>query len=494
MPEPRSVLFILADQFRADCLGAAGNPLLRTPALDEVAREGTWFTKGFVQTAPCGPSRMCIFTSRYLCSTRAVNNMTPLPDAQENVAMALRAGGYAPALIGYNDYAVDPRILPPEDPRTRSLSYDNFLPGLDVELNHTYDSPEYFEWLRRKGYPEALLSHEAIHKPNVPPEGPGEHLPLHFPAHYKTTDSECRYVTERAVEYIQRRRGAPWVLSLNYLKPHPPAICAHPFNALYDPAQMPGANRRPEELEDPHPYLRAVRKTPSLFAERDLRETQANYYGMLTELDACLGLLFRALKESGAWERTLIIFSSDHGEYLGDHYMNGKHSFYDETMRVPYLVRDPSREADATRGRRLEHFVESIDSAPTILEWLGLPVPDRFQGQSVLGLVRGRPGARARTEIHYEYDFRMLFKADAGQDPDRCLLWVVRDDAFKYVQFADERMPPLLYALKNDPGEQQNRAADPACALRVAEYAQRLLRWRMKNEDQRMEHWAWKYR
>lgn len=489
---PLNALFIIADQFRPDCLGIAGNPVIQTPHLDALAREGTLFKKCFVQTAPCGPSRMCIFTSRYLCSTRALDNQTPLVDAEENLAMALREGRYAPGIIGYNDYAVDPRILPPEDPRTREINYDNFLPGFDLALRHEYDSPEYFEMLRQKGYPEALLNHEAIHSPNVPAEGPGDHLPLRYPAHYRAEDSEGRFVTQAAIDYLRDRRDTGWVLSLNYLKPHPPRICAAPYNDMYNPADLPAPNRRPEELGSTHPYLSRVHREPKLVPERDLRETQANYYGMITELDACLGLLFRALKDSGQWDRTLILFSSDHGEYLGDHYLTGKGQFYDETMRVPLIIRDPSPEADATRGRQLDRFVESIDLAPTILEFLGLPVPDRFQGQSVLGQVRG--GAPSKFEIFYEKDFRSEMKGVPGQDPDRCLLWVVRDDAYKLVQFADEAMAPFLFDLRHDPGEQRNLAEDRAHLSVLLDYSQRLLRWRMRNEDQRMEHWAWPLR
>jgi len=489
---PLNVLFIIADQFRPDCLGVAGNPVIQTPNLDALARGGTLFKKCFVQTAPCGPSRMCIYTGRYLCSTRAVDNKTPLIDAEENLAMALREGGYAPGIIGYNDYAVDPRILPPDDPRTRKLSYDNFLPGFDLVLRHEYDSPEYFESLRRKGYPEALLSHAEVHKPNVPPEGPGDHLPLRYPARYRAEDSEGRFVTEVAVDYLRARRDGGWFLSVNYIKPHPPRICAAPYNDMYDPADMPAPNRRPEELRSTNLYLRQVYRHPQLVPERDLRETQANYYGMITELDASLGLLFEALRDSGQWDRTLIVFSSDHGEYLGDHYLTGKGQFYDETMRVPLIVRDPSPEADATRGRQLDQFVESVDLAPTMLEFLGLPVPDRFQGRSVLGQARGK--GQSKPEIFYEKDFRSEMKSIPGQDPDRCLLWVVRDDAYKLVQFADEAMPPFLFDLRRDPGEQRNLAEDPAHVPVLLEYSQRLLRWRMRNEDQRMERWAWPLR
>jgi arylsulfatase A-like enzyme len=490
MAAPRNVLLIIADQFRADCVGAAGNPVIRTPHLDQLAAEGTLFTHAFVQTAPCGPSRMSIHTGRYLCSTRVVNNMTPLADAEENLAMYLRGAGYAPGLLGYNDYAVDPRTLPAGDPRTHELNYENVLPGYDWLYQHEYHSPAYFAHLRARGYPEDLCGPAICEAYDVPSGGPGEHLPLHYPAKYREEDSEAQFLTSKTVEAIRERADAGWVLNVNYIKPHPPCICPAPYHEMYDPAAMPPPNRRPEELEDPHPYYRLMHRKPQWVEEGAWRESRACYYGMVSEIDACVGRLLQALKESGQYDHTLIVFTSDHGEYLGDHYLTDKGHFYDATMRVPMLVRDPSRAADATRGRRLRQFVESVDIAPTILEYLGVSVPELVQGRSMLGLVHGRLDTAGKPAAFLEYDFRHAFHNGARVDPDECLLWVCRSARFKYAQFGLESMPPLLFDLETDPGEQHNLAHDASSAPAVAACAQQLLRWRMKHEDQRMEHWA----
>ena len=483
---PRNVLFILADQFRADSLGCVGHPIVQTPNLDMLASQATLFTQCFVQTAPCGPSRMCMYTSRYPCSHRVLNNKVPLIDAHENVGVFLRDAGHTPTQIGYHDYAIDPRTLPPNDPRTKHPSYDNVQPGWDCLVYHEYDSPEYFEDLRQKGYPEELLNHNSIHKPNVPPEGPGDHLPLRYPAHYTQEDCECRFVTNQAIDHIQSHKDKGWVLNINYIKPHPPNICSAPYNDMYAPADMPLPTRSEDELQIDHPYLQRIHQNPKLASERDLRETQANYWGMITELDTSLGLLFQSLKDTGQWDNTLIIFSSDHGEYLGDHYLTGKGQLYDGTMRVPLIVRDPSPEADITRGQQLDGFAESIDHAPTMLEYLDIDIPDRFQGTSVLGRVRGN--TQSKTEIHFEKDIQGEV-ADIVPDPDRRLLWVVRDNDYKYIQFADESIPPLLFDLHNDPSEYHNLAEEPDHLKTLLKYCQKLLRWRMKNEDQRMAHW-----
>ena len=129
---------------------------------------------------------------------------------------------------------------------------------------------------------------------------------------------------------------------------------------------------------------------------------------------------------------------------------------------------------------------KSIDHAPTILEYLDIDIPNRFQGTSVLGRVRGN--TQSKTEIHFEKDIQGEV-ADIVPDPDRRLLWAVRDNEYKYIQFADESIPPLLFDLCNDPGEYHNLAEDPKHLKTVLKYCQKLLRWRMKNEDQRMAHW-----
>ncbi len=494
----KNVLLIIADEFRADCLGAAGNPVIQTPHLDAFARESVRFDQCYVQTSPCGPSRMCIYTGRYLCAHNSSDNMTPLMAAEDNLAMHLRRHGLDPAIMGYNDYAIDPRILPEGHPHKTSLCYDYFLPGFEVALDHEYDSPEWYAALKRKGYPPEMCRREVMYAPNVPPEGPGDHNPFVYPAHYRAEDSESQFMTDVAVDYCARHRGEGWFLSVNYIKPHGPYICPAPYHAMYDPAAMPPPVRRPEELTRPHPYFaRLLLNAPGeLMQERDWRELRACYYGMISELDACLGRLFRAIKESGQWDNTLIIFTSDHGSYMGDHYLVGKAHFYDTALRVPYILRDPDPAADATRGSVISDFCECIDTAPTVCEFFGLPPHDRFQGRSLLGAARGLGDTPPRPRIHHEYYYYSSLKPEERSvaDPDACRLWTVRDRRFKYVQFGEEALPPLLFDLQADPGEFENLAARPEYALKVAEYCQHLLRWRMRVEDTRMERWANRYR
>jgi arylsulfatase A-like enzyme len=260
---------------------------------------------------------------------------------------------------------------------------------------------------------------------------------------------------------------------------------------------VPAPVRQPGELSTDHPYLRLVQEArgsdeKKLVAnESHLRELRACYYGMIGEVDDNLGLLFQALKDSDQWDDTLIIFTSDHGHCLGDHHVQGAEHFYDGAMRVPLIVRDPLEQAAATRGRQFGDLVETIDSAPTILDFLGVVQPDRFQGRSLLPMLRGDPTYAPRTQIHFEYDYRpMVLARNPRADPDRHLLWVVRDHEHKYVQFADENMPPILFDLQVDPGEFENIAGTPRGHEIVAQCCHKLLRWRMIHEDQRVVRWA----
>ncbi len=491
MADRRNVLLILADQFRADCIGAAGNPLIWTPNLDALAASGTMFTNHFVQTCPCGPSRSCIFSGRYLCSTRSIRNHTPVIDAHENVGMWAREAGYDVGALGYHDYAIDPRTIPDRDPRKTMLGYDNFYPGFDRVLHHEHWSDPYFDSLRAKGYPEDLCNPAICIEPNVPDDAPADVLPHRHPARYKHEDSEGYFVADRAAEYIHDHDAGGWFLSVNFIKPHPPYICAAPFHEMYDPDAMPAANRRIDELKCSHPYSQIVHQAPMLPDESELRQTQATYYGMVSEVDAYIGVVIDCLKATGQWDNTLVVFSSDHGEYLGDHYLVEKAHYFDEAMHVPLIVRDPH--ADSVGGR-IDSFTESVDITPTILEYLGVEIPNRVMGSSVLSAARTGSGDDGKQEIYYEYDFRDAGERVLGLPTSECLLWVVRDDRYKYVQFAHESLPPMLFDLQNDPGEFTNLADRESNASCVADYAQRLLRWRMRNEDQRMETWADQYR
>jgi len=205
----------------------------------------------------------------------------------------------------------------------------------------------------------------------------------------------------------------------------------------------------------------------------------------MTEIDDQLARVIGFLEQTGQLDDTLIVLTCDHGEQLGDHHLLGKIGYFDASYRIPMVIRDPSPEANATRGKIVERFTETVDTMPTILDWLGGDVPRQCDGRSLLPFVHGDAPAQWRTEAHYEFDFRDIYyskpETALGLHMDQCSLAVTQDEHYKYVHFA--ALPSLFFDLRNDPGQFDNLAADPAYAARVRDYAQKMLSWRLAHAD-----------
>ena len=492
----RNVLLIVVDQWRADCVPHLGTPHLRTPNLDRLCREGVTFRNHVTTTVPCGPARASLHTGLYQMNHRAVQNTIPLDTRHTTLPRALRAVGYDPALVGYTTTTPDPRTTSANDPRFRVLgdNMDEFRSVGAFEPDHE----GYFGWLRQKGYatPE---NQEDIWLPEGEGAIPGAtKLPARIPAEL----SDSAFFTERALTYLKGKNGRPFFLHLGYYRPHPPFVASAPYHAMYSADEMTSPFRAasPEIEAQQHPLLKyylSHSRQRSFFQgaegmvsgmdDATVRQMRATYFGMMTEVDDCLGRVFAYLDETGQWDDTLILFTSDHGEQLGDHHLLGKIGYFDESFRIPLVL----KEAGTPRAGAIEDsFTESIDVMPTIIDWLGGTVPRACDGRSLVPfLSSGRPD-RWRTELHYEYDFRDVHysapEEELGLTMDECSLCVIQDARWKYVHFA--KLPALLFDLSADPHQFRNLAADPAHTAIVAEYAQKALSWRLNHADRTLTH------
>jgi arylsulfatase A-like enzyme len=217
--------------------------------------------------------------------------------------------------------------------------------------------------------------------------------------------------------------------------------------------------------------------------EREIRQIRATYCGLISEVDYHLGRVLAYLRANGEWDDTLVVFTADHGEMLGDHWLFGKGGYFDACYHVPMIVRDPRRPAG--HGSRVDAFTEAVDIMPTILEWLELDTPTACDGRSLVPLMDPGVPVSWRGEAHWAFDFREPVTRSAetalGLTSDQCTLNVIRDHRFKYVHFA--ALPPLLFDLDDDPHEFRNLAGDPAYQGRLLDYAQKLLSWRMRHEE-----------
>ena len=477
----RNVLFVIVDQLRSDALGCCGNDFVKTPALDGLAREGVLFPACTAQAAPCGPSRACLMTGTYLHRNRSTRNEVPLARARCSWGRWLRDAGYAPALIGYHDYCPHPDELPEGDPRRTRFSYHNTLPGFDTEIYHEYTSPEYRAFLEERGHGDEEIARWEKHPWDVPPEGPGERWKKSFPAVFTAEESKPRFLTDRAADYVRRKAGEGWVLNLNILPPHSPDVCPAPYHAMYSPDRMPAPCRSEEERLRGHPYHRHMICEDDEAVHRWWREQRAVYHGMVSEVDHNLGRLFDTLETTGQWDNTLIIFTADHGAYNGDHWFSEKGHYFDSSLQVPLIIRDPSPAANGTRGSTVKDPAASVDIVPTLLALLGLDIPPRVQGRSLAGYLDGSQKTPVNEAVFSEFDYSDPFHP--GPDDAKKLLWIIRDTNYKYVEFADPAYDPVFFSLREDPEELNDLAGRQDSVPLMWHYSRRLLQWRMRGED-----------
>jgi arylsulfatase A-like enzyme len=198
------------------------------------------------------------------------------------------------------------------------------------------------------------------------------------------------------------------------------------------------------------------------------------------QIDDHLGRVWDTLEELRRFDDTLIVFTSDHGDYLGDHWLGEKEHFHDVIQRVPLIVYDPDAAADATRGTVETRFVEAIDLVPTFLEALQLPVAhERVEGRSLLPLTRGGEASGWRDAVFSELDYGYReARRILGRPPDACRAWMVRTERWKYVHWQDFR--PQLFDLAADPGEFDDLGEDVAREEVCSEMRERLLAWFMQ--------------
>ena len=513
----KNILFITADQWRGDCISAlsprtqgsdcttvSGSAPVQTPHLDGLAEEGVLFTRHYAQAVPCGPSRASLHTGMYLMNHRSGTNGTPLDARHSNWALELRRAGYDPVLFGYTDTSVDPRLYEPDDPILRS--YEGLLPGLTPGVVMENDVTPWVEWLRGKGV-ETPAEGIALYRQKQGTleweDGADAPSALTLPAELHDT----RFMTDQCMAYLARATQ-PWCVHLSLLRPHPPWIAPEPYNRLYPPGRLAAPVKCATVADEArqHPWLAHQLERPLFRApqcEAKLRRLKASYYGLMSEVDDNLGRLFQQLKHTDQWNDTLIVFTSDHGEQMGDHWLLGKCGYFDQSYHIPLIVRDPDARADGTRGEALNCFTENVDIMPTLLDWCGLDIPVQCDGLSVLPLLHSRDAGKSsgetakekitdhwRKAVHWEYDFRDPANAVAEDELQiglhQCSLNVIRDEHYKYVHFSG--LPPLLFDLQSDPEEFHNLAQNPDYQSVLLSYTQQLLSWRMEHSEQTLTH------
>lgn len=504
MPKAKNILFIMCDQLRWDYLSCYGHPHLHTPNIDWLAENGVRFTNTYVQSPVCGSSRMSFYTGRYVQSHGATWNGIPLKVGEMTMGDYLRPHGMQTALVGkthmYADVEGMMRLgIDPDSIIGVRVSECGFDPyerddGLHGQgPDGFYDSAtpylRYNQYLRNHGFDGDNPWHSWA---NSSVDEAGKLLSgwlaenSHRPARIPEEHSETAYMTRRAMDFIREAGDHPWCLHLSYIKPHWPYIAPAPYHKLYGPEHVIPSVRDKRELENPHPvYAEFVQhQAGRSFSEESVRKNVIPaYMGLIKQIDDHLGKLWQFLKEQGRDQDTLIVFTSDHGDYLGDHWLGDKDLFHDPSVKIPLLIYDPSPQADAGRGTVCDALVESIDLAPTFLELAGGdPQPHRLEGLSLMPWIRGETPSRWREYAISENDFSILpAGAKLKLAPFDARMFMVFDGRYKYIHSTEFR--PMLFDLEEDPQELVDLGESPAHEpMRQSLYAV-LCRWGLRNSQ-----------
>lgn len=481
MPKPKNILFIMFDQLRWDYLSCYGHPTLHTPNIDKLASQGVRFNRAYIQSPLCGPSRMSTYTGRYVHSHGASGNNVPLKVGEQTMGDYLRGSGMGCWLVGKTHMAADAegmaRLgLEPDSvigARVSECGFDIFErdDGMRPEgPDGLYDeggAVAYNAYLQAKGYNSDNPWHDFANSAN---DGDGNVLSGWFlensdrPANIAEQDSETPYLTRRGMDFIAAQGDTAWCCHLSYIKPHWPYIVPAPYHDMYGPDDFLKPVRAEQERTSGHPIYRGMLNAPvcKAFSQDAVREKVLRaYMGLIKQCDDQMGVLFDWLEKTGRMKDTLIVITSDHGDYMGDHWMGEKTFFHDVAAKVPLIIYDPSSQADVTRGTTSDALVESIDLLPTFLEVAGgdlASVDHILEGKSLLPILHSTQDGTLRDYAFCEYDFSMRPLADAFDlDPDQARTFMVTDGTWKMIHFGGG-YHQMLFNLSDDPNELQDVA------------------------------------
>jgi len=466
-----NILFIMYDQLRFDYLSCAGHPTLHTPNFDRVAAMGVRFTNAYVQSPICGASRMCFHTGRYASSHGAQWNGFPLRVGEQTLGDHLRREGMACWLLGKTHMKVDAegmaRLgLSPDSTigaRQAECGFDSWIRddglwGQGPDGFYDEKRSPYNEYLKSKGYasenPWADFANAGV-------DGAGDIASgwmfqnADKPANIREQDSETPWLTRETIDFIKQAEQ-PWCAHVSYIKPHWPYIVPAPYHDMYGPNHVPQAMRSDVERDNPHPVFGAYmgNKIAQAFQKDEVRQKVIPaYMGLIKQCDDQLGLLLDFLQSSDRMKDTMIVLTSDHGDYLGDHWLGEKDLFHEQSVKIPMIIYDPRPEADTTRGTTIDALVESVDLAATFVAAAGGKVPDHIiEGRSLLPWLFGETPEWRRFAIS-EFDYSATPQcAKLGLEPRDARLFMVFDGRFKLMH-AEGGFRPMLFDLKNDPQE-----------------------------------------
>lgn len=410
-----NIVFICSDQHAARCIGYAGHPVVQTPNLDRIARQGVIFTNHYCANPVCAPGRASMMTGMYASDVGSYCNSTVWDGSHPTWTTMLKDAGYYCRATGKLDL---------------NTQFDMGFEAFDTSNGHERN-PDITSLFRRP----------VVHRANERRQIDGR------PRDNRHRDSSR---AQHAVDFIQgeaRQKQQPWALYVGLTEPHPGFVGLKKYYEQYDQAEIDMPTIPPghlEELHDVFQQLRNFKNIATPIPEERIRRARVGYYAMITELDEYIGQIWDTLEKAGQLDNTVFIYTSDHGESLGEHGMWLKNNLFDVAAKVPLLMAG----GGLPKGVTVDTAVGHVDLVATMLEWAGVKRPSRLRGHSLTPLMagrrRGHPGF-AFSESHSEGNATGSY--------------LIRKGDWKYIHFT--WYDDLLFNVAEDPGEFTNRIDDP---------------------------------
>lgn len=392
-----NIIFILTDDHRWDAMSSMGHPFIKTPHLDSLADQGILFENAFVTTSLCSPSRASFLTGQYAHRHGVVTNHTPWDNRNVTFLELLKTAGYETAFIG--KWHMPGKTLPR-------------LRGVDQFISFTKEGGQGI-------YYNCPLIIDGIE-----------------------TERKGKYITEDltdfALEFIEKQRTNPFCLYLSHKAVHfgfrpPPHL-----KGIYKNVdlQLPLESDTWITYTDNHPFVGALLPMNSLYR---------NYCETVASVDEQVGRILKKLEEMQVLDNTIIIYAGDNGHFWGEHGLYDKRLAYEESMRIPFIVRYPGLVKDP--GRRASQMILNIDLAPTLLDIVGIDIPLDMQGQSIKPILQSSAVVGRKSWLYEHFPvFPIPIPGIAG----------VRTNQYKYIEYQNDKRPREIFDLESDPKEKQN--------------------------------------
>jgi choline-sulfatase len=456
---PKNVLLLMSDQHKHRCLSSEGEPVAKTPNLDALARTSTRFDSAYCTNPVCTPSRASLLTGLYTHNHRAYGNSTPWPFEIKTVAHHFSRAGYMSGLVGKMHFV---------DAQTHGFDYhlgfDDWLLYLGPKVKLYAD--ELGQANSGSGLPEIDDMWRDFGDPWIGTrEKDGRHGSLLVGQASKMAERDQfdSFVARETVRFLKEHgKEQPFFLVSSFLKPHDPFTPAGRFADMFRPEEMtlPDTWGKVDLATAPKEIQKRIGSGSELKDPAEAKRRIAMYYANLAQMDNSLGQVLAALKELGLEDDTIVVYTSDHGEMLGEHGLWHKFVFYEPSVAVPLMFRVPGlTEADA----RSKTHVSLTQVMPTLLDLCGVPVPSGLDGDSLAADLR-EPGRTRDTAVFSEFNLR-----NSGAK------YMIRRGDYKLNYWVNDM--PELFNLKEDPKEMKNLALLPEHKGRFDELKSQLFAW-----------------